>query len=42
MFKEVLVIMDSLNFNKNKYVFTSVPNITLVSNSSDNQYVNLI
>lgn len=35
MFKEVLVIMDSLNFNKNKYVFTSVPNITLVSNSSD-------
>ena len=27
--------MDSLIFNKNKYVFTSVPNITLVSNSAD-------
>ncbi len=27
--------MDSLSFNKNKYVFTSVPNITLVSNSAD-------
>ena len=27
--------MDSLSFNKNKYIFTSMPNITLVSNSVD-------
>ena len=27
--------MDSLSFNKNKYVFTSLPNISLVSNSAD-------
>ncbi|MEQ3339979.1 anti-sigma factor domain-containing protein [Clostridium butyricum] len=27
--------MDSLSFNKNKYIFTSMPNISLVSNSVD-------
>ena len=27
--------MGNLSFNKNKYIFTSVPNITLVSNSAD-------
>lgn len=28
--------MDNITFNKNKYIFTSIPNITLVSDSLDN------